>query len=371
MRRARYATSCDMAFSPKVVSAPFPTSPATVFIVDDQPSGRRLLTEIIKRVDDGVTINVFDSSEDAYQATISNTPTLIITDHYMEPFDGIELIRRIRRLPHCRTLPLMMITVAHDVSVRHEALKVGATDFLTRPVDHVECVARCRNLIQLYRQQEIIVRRAAWLEDEYARSSEDTRRRDRDTVARLAGALDQRLNHHGQRRQRMSKLANILTSEYGMSDAEKELYGEAAAIYDIGKISLPDGLLSSKSRHNRAQHAIIRTHCESGYKILRDSPSPFLQIAAEASLYHHERFDGSGYPFGLQDESIPLSGRIMAVLDVMDALVQARPHRPAYLPSDALRFICKQGGQWFDPSITAVVEDSFDLFEAALSSTAN
>ncbi|MDZ7751105.1 MAG: response regulator [Gammaproteobacteria bacterium] len=341
--------------------------PVRVLVLDDQYTGRKILEELVSSVEPGVTVKSFSNPYEALEDATQHVPDLVLTDYKMPIMDGVEFTRRFRQIGACADVPLVVVTVVSERRVRYQALEAGATDFLTRPVDHHECQARCRNLITLRRQQMIIRDRAAWLEQQVAVATRQIRTREEETLLRLAKAGEYRDEGTGNHILRIARYSRLLAEELHLSAAEVDEIELAAPMHDIGKIGIPDAVLLKPGRLTPEERAVMETHAQIGYEILKDSPSVYLRQGAIIALGHHENYDGSGYPGGLEGAEIPVAARIVAVADVFDALVSERPYKRAWPFDEALGFIKQQSGSKFDPAVAEAFlwrQDSVrDIFE--------
>ncbi len=326
----------------------------TILIVDDQSTGRRLLGELMRRIDRDVQVVDFDAPEAALAWAGGAVADLVLTDYKMPGLDGIEFTRRLRRLAGYHEVPVVMITIVEDKSICYEALEAGATDFLTKPLDHYECLARCRNLLTLRRQQKIIADRAAWLEVQVRQATQQILERERETLLRLARAGEHRDEDTGNHVLRVAKFSRLIAEGLGLPREECEVIESAAPMHDIGKIGISDTILLKNGRHTEAEREVMKRHSVIGYEILKDSPSKYLQAGAIVALNHHERYDGGGYPRGLVGEAIPRSARIVAVADVYDALTCARPYKRAWSSTRALEVMAREREKHFDPACVDV-----------------
>ncbi|MCP4406904.1 MAG: response regulator [Gammaproteobacteria bacterium] len=331
-----------------------------VLIVDDQFTGRKILQQLIHSIDKKLQIKCFSDPFEALGSAAQQVPDLVLTDYKMPDLDGVDFIRRFRTTLNCSDVPLVMVTVVDDPEVRYQALDAGATDFLVRPIDQHECRARCKNLLILRRQQKIIKNRASWLEEQVSAATLQIRNRERETLLRLARAVEYRDAGTGNHVLRMAKYSRLIAEQLGLSALECEEIELAAPMHDIGKIGIPDNILLKPARLNPAERRVMNTHTLIGHEILKDSPSRYLQLGAVIALAHHEKFDGSGYPKGLQDNAIPLYARIVAVADVYDALTTARPYKSLWSSEDSIEFICQQMGRHFDPQCTKAFISQID-----------
>jgi putative two-component system response regulator len=339
-----------------------------VVIVDDNPVNLKLMESLVKRAGDYTPL-VFQDSAAGLEWCLNNIPDLVIVDYMMPPPDGLEFIRRFRASPINADIPVLMITADHEKETRYTALDTGANDFLTKPIDNAEFRARMRNMLALRRNQRALSDRAAWLAEKVADSTHEIFEREREMIMRLSRAAEFRDPETGAHIQRMSNYSRLIAEQLGLPQEEQELVLRAAPMHDVGKIAIPDHILLKPGRLDEDELAIMQTHAEKGFEILRGSKSALLDTAALIARTHHEKWDGSGYPQGMKGEDIPLFGRIVAIADVFDALTTERPYKQAWEIERALRFLRENSGTHFDPDCihaflarlddAVVIRDSF------------
>ena len=320
-----------------------------VLIVDDESTGRTILGKIIQQAEEDVSVESLENPMDALHWLENNHPDLIITDYRMPVINGVELIRKIRAMPSCQDIPIMMITVVSEKSVRYDALEAGATAFLTRPIDQIECRTSCRNLLKLHEQQSIIQDRADWLARQVEVATQQIVSREHETLLRLAKAGEYRDEETGNHVVRMAKYSREIGEALGLSEKECDEIEYAAPMHDIGKIGIQDSILLKPGKFEHDEWLRMQEHTRIGHAILSNSQSRYIQTGSIIALNHHERFDGSGYPNGLAGKDIPLVARIVAVADVYDALVSPRPYKSAWTTADAQDYLHKNAGSQFDP----------------------
>ena len=221
-----------------------------VLIVDDETTGRTILSKIIQQVENDVSVEAFDNPLKALDWLDNNHPDLIITDYRMPDMNGLDLIRKIREKPASQDIPIMMITVVSEKSVRYDALEAGATAFLTRPIDQIECRTSCRNLLKLHEQQSIIQDRADWLARQVDVATQQIVSREKETLLRLAKAGEYRDEETGYHVVRMAKYSRQIAEALGLSEKECDEIEYAAPMHDIGKIGIPDKILLNRENLN-------------------------------------------------------------------------------------------------------------------------
>ncbi|HEY6822040.1 MAG TPA: HD domain-containing phosphohydrolase [Burkholderiales bacterium] len=328
-----------------------PASRNTIMVVDDQSTGRAILEQVVMGLDDRVRVEAFARPVDAVVWAARHVADLVLVDYMMPDMDGIEFVKRLRSLPGYEHVPMVMVTVHDDRKVRYAALDAGITDFLTKPVDARECLARCRNLLTLRRQQLALEDRRRLLEHMVEDATREVREREKETLLRLARAGEFRDEETGYHLIRMSRYSRLIATAIGLDRDEAETIELASPLHDIGKIGIPDGILLKPAPLDSEEWGVMRRHPVIGHEILKGSASKYVRMGALIALGHHEKYDGSGYPNGLVGEHIPLCARIVAVADVYDALTSVRPYKVAWSAEQAYEYLLAQRGKHLDPRL--------------------
>ena len=330
---------------------------SVVLIVEDSDIDAVLYDRFLEGIEDFVAVRVGTIGDAVTQAQ-TYLPDLILLDMNLSDGDGIDFLRWLRAQRSRAHVPVIVMTHDATTQTRHRALVNGATDFLEKPVDPVELVCRIRNLLELGHSRTELAGRADWLASEVERATRDIRLREQETVYRLARAAEYRDPETGMHLVRMAMYCEVISQAYGASRDVSEMIFLAAPMHDVGKVGTPDEILLKPSRHTPEEAYIMRQHARMGHEILKDSTSPLLQMAADIALTHHEKYDGSGYPYGMAGDTIPLAGRITALADVYDALTSRRIYKPAWTLDDALTEVRFGTGIHFDPKVVAAFEDA-------------
>ena len=328
----------------------FPDSdPPSVLIIDDEFTSRMILERIVKNIHGEIVVSKFADPASAILWLGKNQPDLILVDYLMTGMSGLEVVIKIRTMPHLEDIPVVMVTVADDKNIRYRVLDAGATDFINKPIDPYECRVRCRNLLSMRLHQKIVHSRAQSLQQAVVEATQQIRDREQETLFRLARAGEYRDSDTGNHVLRMAKYARLIAESLGLTRERCELIEIAAPMHDIGKIGIPDNILLKPGKLTPDEFVVMQTHPLIGYKMLHNSRSKFIALAAEISLGHHEKFDGRGYPNRLSGKDIPLESRIVAVADVYDALTSIRPYKQAWTNDQALGYLIANKGAHFDP----------------------
>lgn len=333
-----------------------------VLIVDDTEINLVLFGALVKKLED-CQAHVFADPRQALAWVGEHVPDLIIVDYMMPELDGIEFIRLVREMPGHKLVPILMITANDQRHIRYRALDLGANDFLTKPIDKVEFLARARNMLSLNQARKHMDDHAAWLAGEVRKATQEIVNRERETVFRLAKAAEYRDPETGAHILRMAHYSQLIARGLGLSEADQQLILEAAPMHDIGKVGIADKILLKPGRLTPEEFEVMKQHAQFGYDLLSGSSSPLLQAAADIARGHHEKFDGSGYPGGVRGEAIPIFSRIVAVADVFDALTSARPYKKAWDVAVAVDFLKQGAGSHFDPACVQAFLGAWDEVE--------
>jgi cyclic di-GMP phosphodiesterase len=323
---------------------------ARILIVDDNASNVLLLEGILQEEDYTAYRSITDSRQ-VLPIFLEHQPDLILLDLQMPYLDGFEVMKKLRpHIPPEAFLPILVLTADMTSETKRQALAGGAMDFLTKPFDQTEVVLRIRNLLrtralhlQLHDQnlslEQMVRERTAELEETQV-----------EILERLALAAEYRDDDTGEHTKRVGKMSAQIAQALGLPEPEVELIRRASPLHDVGKIAIPDSILLKPGKLTAEEFQLMKTHTTLGAKMLSGGRFPLLQQAEEIALTHHERWDGKGY-IGLKGDAIPMTGRIVTVADVFDALTSTRPYKEPWPPSDAMEEIQRQSGQQFDPRV--------------------
>lgn len=322
-----------------------------VMILDDQVTSRSILSQVIKGISPEIKIHEESAPISALNWAIKNVADLVLVDYLMPAMNGIEFVERLRKYPAYRYVPIIMVTIKQDVETKYTALEAGVTDFLIKPVDSQECLARSVNLLTMRHQHLALESRSKHLEKLVAKATDDLHHREKDTLMRLARAGEYRDGDTARHLVRISQYCKMIAESLGLSAEMIDLIEFSSPLHDIGKIGIPDYILKKNEALTEEEMSLMQSHPQIGHNILQGSPSKYLQMGSEIAIAHHERYDGTGYPFGLAGENIPIAARIVAVADVFDALTNERSYKKAWSVEDSYAYMIAESGTRFDPYI--------------------
>ena len=330
---------------------------AKILIVEDDPLNANLLREILE--EDGY-FNIFMTQDPFQVLTLheKNKFDIILLDIQLPGMSGIQVLENLQRASKGDFLPVIMLTAHNDRNIRRKVLEAGARDFISKPYENWEVLLRIRNILQIkfYYSQQIY--RVDLMESEVSRRTKEIRETQFEIIQRLAVAGELRDNETGAHVKRMSHICSLLASKRGVTAEFAELMLYASAMHDVGKIGIPDSILLKSKKLSTAEWEIMQQHPKIGARIIGNHNSPLISMAREISLFHHERWDGSGYPHGISGDQIPVSARIAAISDVFDALTSDRPYKKAWSIDKSVEMIKGESGKHFEPLMVNILVDS-------------
>lgn len=307
-----------------------------LLLVDDEPLNLQVLRQVLNAdyrllfATDGAT---------AIELALKEQPDLILLDVMMPNLSGLTVCARLKAEPATAHIPVIFVTALAEEQDETGGFAVGAVDYITKPISPPVVRARVRTHLSLVR-------------------AETLRQTRLQIVQRLGRAAEYKDNETGLHVIRMSHYSRMIGEAIGYEAAEAEELLNAAPMHDVGKIGIPDAILRKPGKLDAAEWAEMQRHPLIGAEIIGSHPSGLLRRAHDIAIAHHEKWDGSGYPFGRRGEDIPLDARIVAVADVFDALTSVRPYKAAWPVEQALDYLREQSGAHFEPRL---VEAFLDL----------
>ena len=326
----------------------------SVMVVDDTEANIDILVEALGETYD---VRVALDGETALEDIAREAPDLILLDIMMPGMDGYEVCRHLKKDPDLRDIPVIFLTAMTEEQDEARGLALGAVDYVTKPFSPDLVKSRVFNHLELKRHRDHLQELVDLRTRELALTQEVTIY----SLASLAETRDPETGGHILRTQRYVKaLAKQMATQPGFDtrlthEAIRLLYN-SAPLHDIGKVGVADAILLKPGNLTEEEFAEMKNHTEYGRRALQVAEeklgeNSFMKIAQEIAYTHHEKWDGSGYPRGLKGEEIPISGRLMAIADVYDALISKRVYKPAFSHKKAMAYICQDSGSHFDPQM--------------------
>ena len=335
-----------------------------ILIVDDESNNIMVLKSLLTRMGHEVI-----SADNAIEALnlLDNSFDLILSDVMMPKMDGFEMVERVRNNSDIQGIPIIMVTTLADKASRLKAVEAGANDFITKPVDAGELRVRTNSMLKQKAQQDEIQTFNSQLQkmvedktSELKRAFIDLDNSNREAIQHLSAAAEFKDEDTATHIQRMARYSALIAAGIGLEKKEVDLILTSAPMHDVGKLGVPDSILLKPGKLDADEWKIMKQHTLMGGKILGGGDSEYMAMGVGIALSHHEKWDGTGYPFGLAGEDIPLPGRICAVADVFDAVTSKRPYKEAF-PLDKALAIMKDGrGSHFDPNVLDVFLEHLD-----------
>ncbi|MBM9589542.1 response regulator [Leptospira sp. 201903075] len=300
-----------------------------ILVVDDEPTNLQILNEILQN---DYTLLFAKDGQKGIELAESQEPELILLDVMMPEMTGHEVCKILKANEKTKYIPVIFVTALTDVVDEEKGFKLGAVDYIAKPVSPPIVKARIKNHLSLVDVNEVKATRLQ-------------------IVQRLGMASEYKDNETGMHVIRMSHYSQSLALAIGYSAEAAEEILNAAPMHDVGKIGIPDHIIQKPGKLTPEEWEIMKRHPQIGAEIIGDHNSSLLKLAKSIAITHHEKYDGTGYPFQLKGEGIPLEGRIIAIADVFDALTTVRPYKKAWEVDAAIDFLKKESGTHFDPAL--------------------
>ena len=346
----------------------------TILIVDDEPT---ILASMSKVLSPNYRVRAANSGTRTLEVAITEPrPALILLDVMMPDMDGYTVLKKLKASENTQDIPVIFVTAMEATADEEKGLQLGAVDYITKPINPSILLARVKTHIILKQASDFLHDKNDFLESEVTRRMEENQVIQNVSIralAHLAETRDPETGEHILRTQSYVEiLAKNLQNHPRFSDIITDKYismlTKSAPLHDIGKVGIPDHILLKPGKLTKDEYDVMKTHAELGAQAIEqaekdvENPVEFLIIAKEIAHWHHERWDGNGYPNGLSGDDIPLSARLMAIADVFDALISVRVYKPAIAFDEAKDIIIKGRGTQFDSDITDAFIDCFDNF---------
>lgn len=339
---------------------------ANILIVDDVASNLVVLTEIIKRA--GYLPRPVTSAKQAMEAMRISLPQLILLDISMPEMDGFEFCEILKKEPRTKEIPIIFISALDSPEEKKHGFELGAVDFITKPFEKVEVISRVNTHIKIFKMQQELEENNKRLHKMVNDQMKMIQNEQKNMIYALAQLSETRDDAVGDHLQNIGRNCKLLAQSLQFSPVfEKEITQSfieeieiAAPLHDIGKIKIPDRILLKPGKLTSEEMEVMKTHTELGAKSLMDiyaasEHNEFVKMAIDIAYYHHEKWDGTGYPTGLSGRDIPLAARIMSVADVYDTLTGERCYKKAFSHEESMEIINENSGTSFDPDIIEVL----------------
>lgn len=323
----------------------------SVYVADDVAINIELV-ESVFRHDTGLLIRKAGNGEELLKVIEEHgAPDLLILDLMMPVMDGFCVLERLRKMRESSYFPIVVLSALSDKQSIVKALSMGADDYVTKPFFVEELKARVGNMLKLKERDECLNTSLDVMESNLIEKLQMIEQTQVEVIIRLGKAAEFRDDETGRHIERIAAYVNLITEKLGTNRDLRSMMKHAAPMHDVGKIGIPDGVLMKAGKLTSDEFKIIKLHTVIGGKILSGTNLPLLELAKEIAISHHERWDGEGYPHSIRGNAIPLSGRIVAIADVFDAITSERVYKSAWPIEKALEYIKDMRGKQFDPDV--------------------
>lgn len=348
-------------------------TPKRLLFVDDDPNILDVLERMIAPYAAGWQGHFCLSADEAIAVTEQIDLDVIISDARMPEKDGFWLLAALQESERTKSIPVIILTGDCEPSLKRQALELGATDLLNKPICREDLLGRVRSALRLKAYQDELAAHIKSLESKVRDRTRALETSHREIVWRLAKACEYRDDQTGHHVVRVAFYSRAIAAGLGLDDEFVERIFLTSPLHDIGKIAIPDRILLKPGTLTQEEWKVMQCHCVTGASVLLEQPkalsvfqwwerdlsqlsqpldeNPFLKMASRIALSHHEKWNGTGYPNGLAGESIPIESRIVALADVFDALVSERPYKPAFSLEKSRAILCEESGKHFDPEV--------------------
>jgi putative two-component system response regulator len=313
---------------------------AKLLLVDDEATNLRVLRQVLMQ---DYRLSFAKSGEEALTLVAREKPDLILMDVMMPGMTGFEACRTLKNEASTTDTPVIFVTALKDETDETAGFEAGAVDYIIKPISPAVVKARVRIHLSLVRAEEL-------------------KRTRLQIIQHLGRASEYKDNETGMHVIRMSQYSRILARACGLGEFFAEDLLHAAPMHDIGKIGIPDHIILKPGKLTEEEFDIMKQHPIIGADILGECAPGLMTMAKNVALYHHEKWDGTGYPFGLKGEVIPIEARIVAISDVFDALTTKRPYKDAWPIDEAITHMKNQSGSHFDPEIVGLLDQVLPAF---------
>jgi len=346
----------------------------TILIVDDNPAILTIMSKVLSPI---YQVRAANSGERALIVAATNPiPDLILLDVMMTGMNGYNVLSKLKKNPLTEHIPVIFVTSLGETEEEEEGLFLGAVDYITKPINPAILLARVRTHLLLKQAKDFLNDKNDYLEEEVNRRMQENQVIQNVSIRALAHLAETRDPETGEHILRTQSYVAVLAKHLKtnprfsemVTDHYIELLFKSAPLHDIGKVGIPDHVLLKPGKLNDEEWKIMKTHAKIGAQSIEqaevdvEQPVEFLSLAKEIAHWHHERWNGSGYPDGLEGDAIPLSARIMAVADVFDAIISPRVYKAAMPFDKAYSIIVSERGEHFDPDITDAFVACYDEF---------
>ena len=315
---------------------------------------------IIQEYIESLSLNIdsFTEHQEALASSQSVTYDLVVVEHETPKLDALEFIRAFRHMH--RETPILILVDTNDIAVGEKAIKIGAFDIVRKPVSPILFQAKLQNTLSLKKAEDLLNDKKVLLQEEITNATKVFKDSEHELLEVLGKCTQYKEHKDDGHSVKVAYYSKALARLSGLNERIQDVAFYACQVYDLGKIGIPDKILLKEGKLDEAECEIMKTHSRIGFDILKYTQNAYLKAGAVISYSHHEKFDGSGYPIGLKGETIPILGRIVALVDVFEALTSQKTYKKAWSIEDACQFLSNEKGKHFDPKLVDLFIENLD-----------
>ena len=340
-----------------------------VLIVDDVVENIQVAMNVLKEENYNLTFAL--NGDEALSIIKDNSFDLILLDIMMPGVDGFEVCEILKKDDFTRDIPIIFLTAKTNIESISNAFEIGAVDYITKPFNPDELIARVRNHLELYRAKQILSQNNLTLQIKAKKEKErllsELEKNQREIIYILAELTETISDETGKHIKRVADISRLLAFYHpAMSEDDVNTIHCSSPMHDIGKVAVDQNILHKPSSLTTEEFEIMKTHTHLAHNFLKNSDRKIIKAADIIAMQHHEKWDGSGYPNALQGEDIHIYGRIVALADVFDALTHKRVYKDSWTPEDATAYIQKNAATHFDPLLVDIFMEHVEEFVALI-----
>ena len=342
-----------------------------VLIVDDVVENIQIAMNILKEENYNLTFSL--SGEEALSLIQNNSYDIILLDIMMPEIDGFTVCARIKEIPEYFDVPIIFLTAKNDIDSVSHAFSVGAVDYVSKPFHPEELLSRVKSHLELYHSKQVLKNNHLSLQIKAKKEKErlltELEEGQKEIIYILTELIESASAETGEHIRRVSQMSKLLAHYHpAISEDDENIIFHAAPMHDIGKVTIPPEILTKPGKLTEDEFEIMKTHASAGHKFLKNSQRKILKTADIIASQHHEKWDGTGYPYGLKGKEIHIFGRIVAMADVFDALTHKRCYKEAWSTEESVAYMQKHRGTHFDPQLIDIFMEHLDEFVAIIAS---
>jgi len=312
----------------------------------------------IKEYTDSLSLDIDKYQEPEKALESPKKYDLVLVEHTPDMLDALAFVRAFRHM--YRETPILVLIDANDIATQEKVLRLGAFDVVCKPLSPVLFQVKLQNTLKLTKAESLLNDKTVLLQDEIKNATQTFQDSEHELLSVLGKSTQYKEHQNDKHTLVVAHCTKLLARLAGLNEKIQDVAFHASQVYDLGKVGIPDALLLKTGKLSCDEFEVVKKHAKIGYDFLKYSQNPYLKAGAVISFSHHEKFDGSGYPIGLSGETIPILGRIVAIIDVFEALTSEKVYKKAWSIDDACNYLIEEKGKHFDPKFVDLFMENLD-----------